>query len=220
MSADVVERLRVERTDEGVAPRVEETTRQAVDVDYRVRIVPTRIRTGGALCVGGLALDAYDAVQTHGAAQRLRAQDNDTVADLQVMHFGTRAVGGWAGAGMVFRAGCRGRRGDRSGPAGDWRDRGVVGAFAGAKVAAWVDDRSIYTQTDPQGHEWTLDPQRQDLGWRRPAPIDGMQDGIDNARREPLRASPLLESELNSEATRRPAELMLDSSPVPRDPSP
>ena len=95
---------------------------------------------------------------------------------------------------------------------------GVVGAVAGDKIASYLDTRAIYNQTDRQGNEWTLDPARQDLGWRRRAPVDGTQDGIDNARREALRASPLLERELNFQATRRSAELVLGSPPVPREP--
>lgn len=181
------------------------------------------IRTGGvrpgvALGVAGAALAAYDAADTGFRIRGHLASGNATAAESEAIHFGGRTVGGLAGVGLGMAVG--GAAGIKTGPGAlvTAAAGGVVGAVAGDKIASWWDDRSINTQTDRQGNEWKLDPERPDLGWRRRAPVDGTQDGIDNARREPLRASPLLESELNFQATRRSAELVLGSPPVPRDP--
>ena len=104
VSADVAQRLLAERAQDGIVPRVEDTARQAAELDHRVRIAP-RIRAGAALGVAGLALDLYDAAQTRREAQHLRAQGNDTAADSHLIHFGTRTVGGVTGAGLGFAAG-------------------------------------------------------------------------------------------------------------------
>lgn len=168
--------------------------------------------------MAGAALAAYDAADTGFKIRGHLASGNATAAESEAIHFGGRTVGGLAGVGLGMAVG--GAAGIKTGPGAlvTATAAGVVGAVAGDRLASWWDDRSIYTQTDRQGFEWKLDPERPDLGWRRSAPVDGTQDGIDNARREPLRASPLLESELNFQATRRSAELVLGSPPVPRDP--
>ncbi|GAB2508903.1 hypothetical protein GCM10027188_09940 [Lysobacter humi (ex Lee et al. 2017)] len=177
-----------------------------------------RLRPGTALGVAGAALAAFDAADTGFRIRGHLDRGNATAAESEAIHFGGRTVGGLAGAGLGVAAGAV--AGVETGPGMlvTATVGGIAGAVAGDKVAAWIDDRSIYNQTDRQGNEWTLDPERRDLGWRRRAPVDGTQDGIDNARRESLRASPLLESELNLQATRRSAELVLGSPPVPRDP--
>lgn len=177
-----------------------------------------QLRAGSALGFAGLALSAYDAADTGFRIRRHLDAGNATAAQSEAIHFGGRSVGGFAGAGLGAATGAA--LGVETGPGllVTGAVGGVVGAVAGDKLAAWVDNHSIYNQTDRQGNQWTLDPKRQDRGWRRLAPVDGTQDGIDNARREPLRASPLLESELNFQATRHSAELVLGSPPVPRDP--
>lgn len=176
------------------------------------------IRPGAALGVAGAALAVYDAADTGFRIRGHLASGNATAAGSEAIHFGGRTVGGLAGVGLGMAAG--GAVGIKTGPGAlvTAAVGGVAGAVAGDRIAGWIDDRSIYNQTDRQGYEWTFDPARADRGWRRQAPVDGTQDGIDNARREPLRASPLLENELNFQATRRSAELVLGSPPVPRDP--
>lgn len=218
VAPDVAGRVLQQRAGEGVEARVADTARQAFELDHRVRIVPTRLRAGTALGVAGLALDLLDAAQTQHAARSLRGRGNDTAADSQVLHYGARTLGGFAGAGAGFVAGAA--AGAETGPglllAGTIG--GIAGAVAGDELAAWMDHRAIYNQTDRQGHTWTFDPERPDLGWRRRAPVDGTQDGVDNARRESLRASPLLEAELDFQAARTSVGLVLGSPPVPRDP--
>ena len=176
------------------------------------------MRPGLALGVAGAALAAYDAADTGFRIKRHLDEGNQTAAQSEAIHFGGRTVGGLAGVGLGMAAG--GVVGLKTGPGAlvTAAVGGVAGAVAGERIAGWIDDRSIYNQTDRQGYEWTFDPERADRGWRRQAPVDGTQDGIDNARREPLRASPMLENELNFQATRRSAELVLKSPPVPRDP--
>jgi hypothetical protein len=177
-----------------------------------------QLRAGSAVGIAGLALSAYDLADTGFNIRRHAAEGNATAAQSEAIHFGGRTVGALAGTGLGIAAGAA--VGVETGPGAlvSAGVGGIVGAVAGDKVASWIDDRSIYNQTDRQGNEWTLDPQRQHLGWRRRAPVDGTPDGIDNAHREPLRASPLLESELNFQAARRSAELILGSPPLPVDP--
>lgn len=183
-----------------------------------VRLGQTRLRAGAALGVAGLALDAYDAADSMRTASRLRSEGNATAAQSELIHFGGRTVGGLAGAGLGFGLGAV--AGVETGPGllVTGAVGGVVGAVAGDKLAAWTDNRAIYNQLDRQGNEWSFDPDKQDLGWRRKAPIDGTDDAIDNARRAALRASPALENELNFQATAKSVELVLGSPPVPRDP--
>lgn len=179
---------------------------------------PARLRPGTALGMAGVVLSAYDAVDTGFRIKGHLDSGNATAAQSEAIHFGGRTVGGLTGVGLGIGLGAA--AGIKTGPGAlvTGTAGGIVGAVAGDRMAAWIDDRSIYNQTDRQGNEWTLDPARPDRGWRRAAPVDGTQDGIDNARRESLRASPLLESELNFQATRRSAELVLGSPPVPKDP--
>jgi hypothetical protein len=173
---------------------------------------------GAALGIAGAALMLYDAGDTGFGIRRDLGEGNETGAKSKAIHFGGRTVGGFAGAGLGMAAGAA--MGIETGPGALLTGTvgGIAGAVAGDKIAAWTDNRAIYTQTDRLGHEWTLDPQHQDRGWRRTAPVDGTRDGVDNAHREPLRASPLLENELNFQATRTSAELILGAPPVPCDP--
>lgn len=179
---------------------------------------PPRIRAGAALGVAGLALDLYDAAQTRREAQHLRAQGNDTAADSHLIHFGTRTVGGAAGAGMGFAAGAA--AGVQTGPGLLFTGAigSAVGAFAGEKLADEWDERRIYRQTDREGRTWTFDPDRPGLGWHRKAAIDDRDDGLDNARAGIVRAAPALADELDYKATAVSLELKLGAPSVPRDP--
>lgn len=177
------------------------------------------LRSGGAaLGIAGAALVLYDASETGFSIRRHLNQGNATAAQSEAIHFGSRTVGGFAGAGLGVAAGAM--AGIETGPGAlvTGAIGGIAGAVGGEKIAAWMDNRAIYNQTDRQGNTWTLDPGRPDRGWRRDAPVDTMKDGVNNAHREPLRASPLLENELNFQATAKSAELILGSPPVPRDP--
>lgn len=184
---------------------------------FAARTAP-RLRAGSALGVAGIALTLYDAADTGFSIHRRLHEGNATAGRSEAIHFGGRTLGGLAGAGIGAAAGAA--VGVETGPGAlvTGAMGGAVGVVAGDKVAAWMDNRTIYNQTDRQGHSWKLDPEHMDRGWRRDAPLDATNDGIDNAHREPLRAAPFLENELNFQATRTSAELILGAPPVPRDP--
>lgn len=212
------DRLLAERASEGVVERVDRAAKEAVDVDYTARVRPIRIDAASKLGVIGLALDAYDGVDTARTVGRLRSEGNNTAADSQLVHFGSRTVGGWAGAGIGMVMGAA--AGVESGPgllltgaAG-----GVAGAFLGEKFAAHLDNKKIYNQRDASGGMWNFDPEQPDRGWRRSAQLDHTDDGIKNAHTGTLRASPAMANELNYKATNKSAELILGSPPPQRDP--
>jgi hypothetical protein len=185
---------------------------------------PDRARTpriggaGRALGIAGLALEAYDGAQTYRTTNRLRGEGNDTAAESELIHFGSRSIGGLGGAAVG--AGAGGLATSWSGPGmlvGSGVG-GVIGVFGGEKFAEWTDNRRIYNQQDRTGNTWTFDPEQPQRGWERDTPIDASNDGIDNARRGGLRASPAMANELNYQATSTSVELILGGSPPQRDP--
>ncbi len=182
-----------------------------IDVPHHVR--PANIQAGRALGIAGLALEAYDGADSMRTASRLRSEGNATAAESELIHFGARSVGGWAGAGIGMAAGAA--AGVETGPGllVTGAIGGVAGVFAGEKIAAWNDNRGIYNQ-ELGGKTWVYDPENPERGWRHEAPIDRSDDGIDNARRGDLRASPATENALNYQATSRSVELVLGGPPA------
>jgi len=197
--------------------------RQQLDELARAAISPERAgslsprRAGTALGIAGLALEVYDGAESVRTAGRLRSEGNATAAESELIHFGARSVGGWAGAGIGMATGAV--LGVETGPGllVTGAIGGVAGVFAGEKIAAWNDNRGIYNQ-ELGGKTWVYDPDNPERGWRREAPIDRSDDGIDNARRGDLRASPATENALNYQATSRSVELVLGGPPAQRDP--
>jgi hypothetical protein len=175
------------------------------------------VKVAGALGVAGLALEIYDGADSLRMAQRLRGEGNATAAESELVHFGARSVGGWAGAGIGVATGAV--LGVETGPGllVTGAIGGVAGVFAGDKFAEWTDNRRIYNQ-ELGSDTWTYDPDNPALGWRRRAPIDSSDDGIDNARRGDLRASPATENQLNYQATSVSVELVLGGPPAQRNP--
>ncbi len=212
------ERLLAERAETGIVERLDRTAQEAFDVDYVTRIRPAQIGAARALGIAGLALEAYDGAQTYRTASRLRGEGNDTAADSELIHFGSRSVGGLGGA--AIGAGAGGVATSWSGPGMlvGGTVGGIVGVFGGEKFAEWTDNRRIYNQQDRSGNTWTFDPEQPQGGWRRDAPVDASNDGIDNARRGGLRAPPSLANELDYRATTTSVELILGSPPAQRDP--
>ncbi len=188
-----------------------------MEVPHAHRIRPAHIDAGKALGVAGLALEVYDGAESLRTASRLRSEGNTTAADSELIHFGARSVGGWAGAGIGMAAGAV--AGVQSGPGllVTGAIGGVAGVFAGDRIAEWNDNRGIYNQ-ELGGETWTYDPDNAAQGWRREAPIDRSDDNIDNARRGDLRASPAAENALNYQATSRSVELILGGPPAQRSP--
>jgi|JI8StandDraft_1071087.scaffolds.fasta_scaffold00666_3 hypothetical protein len=174
-------------------------------------------RAGSALGVAGLALEIYDGADSVRTAQRLHGEGNATAAESELIHFGARSVGGWAGAGIGMATGAV--AGVESGPGllVTGAIGGVAGVFVGDKIAEWTDNRRIYNQ-ELGGQSWSYDPDKPSEGWRRRAPIDSTDDNIDNARRGDLRASPATENALNYQATSRSVELVLGGPPAQRKP--
>ena len=198
--------LLAERSGNHVTESVERTAREAADVDHITRVRPARIHAGAALGIAGLALDAYDAADSVRTASRLRSEGNATAAESELIHFGARSVGGWTGAGIGMATGAV--LGVETGP-------GLL--VTGARIAEWNDNRGIYNQ-ELGGKTWIYDPDNPALGWRREAPIDRSDDGIDNARRGDLRASPATENALKYQATSRSVELVLGGPPAQHSP--
>ncbi len=211
------ENMLAERSTNHVVESVDRTAREAIEVDHVTRVRPARIHAGTALGVAGLALEVYDGVDSVRTADRLASEGNRTGAESELIHFGARSVGGWAGAGIGMAGGAL--LGVETGPGllVTGAIGGVAGVFAGDKFAEWTDNRRIYNQ-ELGGNTWTHDPENPSLGWRRKAPIDGTDDNIDNARRGDLRASPATENQLNYQATSVSAELVLRGPPSQRDP--
>ena len=211
------ENLLAERSTNHVAESVDRTAREALEVDHVTRVHPARVRAGAALGVAGLALEVYDGADSVRTAHRLAGEGNRTGAESELIHFGARSVGGWAGAGIGMATGAA--LGVETGPGllVTGAIGGVAGVFVGDKIAEWNDNRGIYNQ-ELGGKTWTYDPDNPALGWRREAPIDRSDDGIDNARRGDLRASPATENALNYQATSRSVELVLGGPPPQRDP--
>jgi hypothetical protein len=211
------ENMLTERSANHVVESIERTAREAVEVDHVTRVRPARIHAGAALGIAGIALDAYDAADSMRTASRLRSEGNATAAESELIHFGARSVGGWAGAGIGMAAGAA--AGVETGPGllVTGAIGGVAGVFAGDKIAEWNDNRGIYNQ-ELGGKTWVYDPDNPAQGWRREAPIDRSDDGIDNARRGDLRASPSAENALNYQATTRSVELVLGGPPAQRSP--
>ena len=211
------ENLLAERSANRVVESVDRTAREAIEVDHLTRVRPARIHAGTALGVAGLALEVYDGADSVRTAHRLAGEGNRTGAESELIHFGARSVGGWTGAGIGMATGAV--LGVESGPGllVTGAIGGVAGVFVGDKIAEWNDNRGIYNQK-LDGKTWTYDPDNPALGWRREAPIDRSDDGIDNARRGDLRASPATENVLNYQATSRSVELVLGGPPAQRDP--
>lgn len=186
--------------------------------DATTRPAPSRtVKVAGALGVAGLALEIYDGADSVRTAHRLSGEGNRTAAESELIHFGARSVGGWTGAGIGMATGAA--LGVESGPGllVTGAIGGVAGVFGGSKIAEWNDNRGIYNQ-ELGGKTWTYDPDNPAQGWRREAPIDSSGDGIDNARRGDVRASPSAENALNYQATSRSVELVLGGPPAQRDP--
>lgn len=179
---------------------------------------PRLAGVGRTLGVASLALELYDGAQTYRSITRLRGEGNDTAAESELIHFGSRSIGGLGGAAVG--AGVGGAAASWSGPGmliGGTLG-GIVGVFGGEKFAEWTDNRRIYNQEDGSGNTWTFDPEQPRGGWRRDAPIDATNDGLDNARRGGVRASPATTSQLDYQATSTSVALILGSPPPQRDP--
>lgn len=186
--------------------------------DYRPRAV-------AGLGIAGAAATAFDAATTAGRAADLRAQGNEVGAQAEVMRFGARNVGGWAGAVIGAKVGAA--VGVQSGPG--LVVTGIVGAgvgaIAGDRLADWIEKHRINNQTDRDGHTWRFDPDHPERGWTRSVremDTEAMAAStVDMPIYTPeriLTADAALTQELNFKASRQAVQLRLASPDVPVDP--
>lgn len=168
----------------------------------------------------GAAAAVYEGVETGFALKDLLQHDNATGAESRLVHFGGQSAGGWAGAVAGVKIGVV--AGVESGPGMlvTGLVGGAVGAYAGDKLAAWNDDRKIYTQEDRYGRSFHFDPDHPEKGW--------LWTGVE-VKTDPATGAPIVESkdfravgeterELNYKATSKSVELVLGNPPPPRDP--
>lgn len=112
---------------------------------------PDRVRTpriggaGRALGIAGLALEAYDGAQTYRTASRLRGEGNDTAAESELIHFGSRSIGGLGGAAIGAGVGVAATSWSGPGILIGGGVGGIAGVFGGEAFAEWTDNRRIDT---------------------------------------------------------------------------
>jgi hypothetical protein len=134
-------------------PRVSEVVRpyaaEAASLDYAARIHPAMVM--GAGIVGGAPM-AYDAYQTAQQYQALSARGNTFGADALLRQYEGRTAGGVLG-GMVAGATYGAVAGSESGPGAlvTGAVGGVLGAFAGDKIATVYNEHQVNQQTGTDG---------------------------------------------------------------------
>ncbi|WP_295861146.1 zeta toxin family protein [uncultured Xanthomonas sp.] len=205
--------LLAERAQLQVVEGVERHAAAAHTVDFNVRVKPVAIRGMGIL---GAAATVYDAAETGRSVGQLQAQGNAVGAQAQLLQFGARNVGGWAGGALGAQIGAV--AGVETGPglvltglAG-----GVVGAMGANEAVQWLEQRRINNQTDRTGVDWSFDPKAPDKGWTRTV-VDAFGDhGLSVTHQET--APPQIADELTFKAASRAVQLRLATPDVPIDP--
>jgi hypothetical protein len=189
----------------------------------REDVSPNLIRGASAL---GVAAVAYDATTTATRTSDLLHQGNTTGAQSQVEHFAARNVGGWGSA--IAAAEVAGAAGIETGPL-DLVISGIAGiggAVAADKIADWRDQQRIYTQTDPQGTTWHLDPKQPQQGWTRTVQTDQIDaessrfsmEGMPVYKMRTETAPPAVAERLTFQANNAAVDLALANPPKPQDP--
>ncbi|MGH8083323.1 MAG: hypothetical protein ACREP7_22290, partial [Lysobacter sp.] len=182
----------------------------------------------GAIAAGAAAT-AVDAVTSGGDVARLYDQDNAVGAESQMLHFGARNVGGWAGAVAGAKLGTL--AGIESGPG--MVITGIVGAGIGAwtadKAVAWIEQERINTQADNDGNTWRFDPKSPEQGWTRQVDSNEIDLNTSNAyaaaktgatfyTQETLTADATQTQLLNYKASTLSVQLRLADPDIPLDP--
>jgi len=213
VAPEVAGHLLEERAELRVVAGVEGNAATAHTVDFNVRVKPVVMR---GLGMAGAAATVYDAADTARNAGQLHAQGNDVGAQAQLLQFGARNVGGWAGGVVGAKIGAV--AGVETGPglvltglAG-----GVLGAMGSNEAVQWLEQRRINNQTDRSGVAWSFDPKAPDKGWTREV-VDAFGDhGLSVTHTET--APPQVADELNYKAASRAVQLRLATPDVPVDP--
>lgn len=155
VAPNTAQRLLAERSALNVVEGVERNAAQAASLDYAMRIHPNVVK--GVGIVGGVAM-VYDAYQTAEQYQALSARGNQFGADALLHHYEGRTAGGLIGgfaAGAVYGVAA----GSESGPGAlvTGAVGGVVGAFAGDKIATAYNTYQVNHQTGTDGKTYTYD---------------------------------------------------------------
>ncbi|MET7140095.1 hypothetical protein M3S04_03925 [Xanthomonas sp. PPL139] len=175
-----------------------------------------RISGAGMLTAAGVAALAVDFAVTGHRVVELRSQGNQAGADSATTHFVGRTAGGIAGgvgAGFVYGL----IAGSETGPGAVVTGvvGGVVGGFAGEYWAQQEDKKTVYTQVDRSGNEWTRDPEKPDSPWTRTVVAPTPEGGFRELR---MVAGGRLVDELNYKSANDAYSLGLANLPEPKDP--
>jgi predicted ABC-type ATPase len=202
-----------ERTTLQVVEGVERQATAAHTADFNVRVKPVVMRGMGVL---GAAATAYDAAETARDVGHLYAQGNDVGAQAQMLRFGARNVGAWAGGAVGAQIGAA--AGVETGPGllVTGLVGGVLGSMGANEAVQWLEQRRINNQTDHTGVAWSFDPKAPEKGWTRTV-VDAFGDhGLSATHIET--APPQIADELTFKATSRAVQLRLATPDVPVDP--
>jgi hypothetical protein len=177
-------------------------------------------RLVGAAGIVGAAGMVYDIGTTANRVGALNEQGNTVAANSELLHFGARNLGALGGAGLGAGAGAL--AGVETGPGLLLTGAigGIAGAIAGDRLAAYLDNRSIYNQEDRFGHSWRFDPEKPDQGWTRQAQLRTIDPSTSRETEvtQAFRAAGNLENELNFKASSRSVQLVLGNPPEPGNP--
>ncbi|WP_208589909.1 zeta toxin family protein [Xanthomonas fragariae] len=213
LAPQVAGQLLHDRADLHVVEGAQDRIANIHTVDFNVRVKPVAIR---GLGVAGAAATVYDVAATGHQVDQLRAQGNAVGAQAQLLQFGARNIGGWAGGVVGVQIGAT--AGVETGPglvltglAG-----GALGAIAGSEAIQWLEQRKIYNQTDRSGVAWHLDPNAPDNGWTRQVVDAGGDHALSISHCET--APPQVADELTYKAASRAVQLRLATPDVPADP--
>ncbi|MGQ5273823.1 XVIPCD domain-containing protein [Xanthomonas arboricola pv. corylina] len=175
-----------------------------------------RISGAGMLTAAGVAALAVDFAVTGHRVAELRSQGNQAGAESATTHFVGRTTGGIAGgvgAGFVYGL----IAGSETGPGAVVTGLvgGVVGGFAGEYWAQQEDKKTVYTQVDRSGNEWSRDPEKPDSPWTRTVVAPTPEGGFRELR---MVAGGRLVDELNYKSANDAYSLGLANLPEPKDP--
>lgn len=175
-----------------------------------------RISGAGMLTTAGVAAVALDFAVTGHRVVELRSQGNQAGADSATTHFVGRTAGGIAGgvsAGFVYGL----IAGSETGPGALVTGvvGGVVGGFAGEYWAQQQDKKTVYTQVDRSGNEWSRDPEKPGSPWTRTVTAPTPEGGF---RELQMVAGGRLVDELNYKSANDAYSLGLANLPEPQKP--
>jgi hypothetical protein len=179
-----------------------------------------------AIGIAGAGALVFDAAQTAKRSEQLDASSNRVGAQSEIIHFGGRNVGGWAGALAGAQAAALLTSETGPGALVGGFVGGVAGAVAGEKIATKIDDYRTYNQQDHTGQSWHMDPAQPDRGWTRTETridpngptVPGYGFSAPAYKTETITAPPETANELNYKASGVQVQMALAHPPAPRNP--